>query len=83
MNISRYYRKTNRAIEDATFETTLTFLTRRTEYSTRQQTMTMYTTLLERTTFHPETKETAFQILNRTTWINNKAHKSGTRDNPK
>jgi len=29
-----------------------------------------------------ETKETAFQILNRTTWTNNKAHKSGIRDNP-
>ena len=29
-----------------------------------------------------KTKETAFQILNRTTWTNNKAHKSGIRDNP-
>ncbi len=29
-----------------------------------------------------KTKETAFQILNRTTWTNNKAYKSGTRDTP-
>jgi hypothetical protein len=28
-----------------------------------------------------KTKETAFQILNRTTWTNNKAHKSRIRDN--
>jgi hypothetical protein len=30
----------------------------------------------------PKTKETAFQILNRTTWTNNKAQKSGPRGNP-
>jgi len=29
-----------------------------------------------------KTKETAFQILNRTIWTNNKAFKSGRRDNP-
>ncbi len=29
-----------------------------------------------------KTKETAFQILNRTIWTNNKAYKSGRRDNP-
>ncbi len=29
-----------------------------------------------------KTKETAFQILNSTTWTNNKAFKSGKRDNP-
>jgi hypothetical protein len=29
-----------------------------------------------------KTKEMAFQILNRTTWTNNKAYKSGKRDNP-
>jgi hypothetical protein len=29
-----------------------------------------------------KTKETAFQILNQTTWTNNIAHKSGIRDNP-
>jgi len=29
-----------------------------------------------------KTKEVAFDILNRTVWTNNKAHKTGTRDNP-
>jgi hypothetical protein len=29
-----------------------------------------------------KTKETAFQILNRTVWTNNKAFKSGTSDPP-
>jgi hypothetical protein len=29
-----------------------------------------------------KTKETAFQVLNRTIWTNNKAHKSGLRENP-
>ncbi len=29
-----------------------------------------------------KTKETSFQILNRTIWTNNKAHKSGARENP-
>ncbi len=29
-----------------------------------------------------KTREVAFDILNRTVWTNNKAHKSGTRDNP-
>ncbi len=55
----------------------------RTESSTQQQThTTMPTTSLEWTAFHPKPKKTAFQILDCTTWTNNKADKSGTRDNP-
>jgi hypothetical protein len=38
--------------------------------------------IIEMNSLPSKTKETTFQILNCTTWTNNKAHKSGRRDNP-
>jgi hypothetical protein len=38
--------------------------------------------IIEMGSLPSKTKETAFQILNRTIWTNNKAYESGRRDNP-
>jgi hypothetical protein len=74
----------NRATKDATFKTAPAYLTRRKDrvfYPTADTYNNAYN-IIRMNSLPSKTKETAFQILNRTTWTNNKAHKSGIRDNP-
>jgi hypothetical protein len=83
-NISRHFRKTNREIKDAALETAPAYLTRRADrvfYPTTETYNNAYN-IIGMNSLPSKTKETAFQILNRTTWTNNKAYKSGTRDTP-
>jgi hypothetical protein len=83
-NISRHFRKTKRAIKDASLGTTPAYLTRRKDrvfYLTAETFNNAYN-IIGMNSLPSKTKETAFQILNRITWTNNKAFKSGKRDNP-
>jgi hypothetical protein len=83
-NISRHYRKTNRVIKDASLGTAPAYLTRRKDrvfYPTAETFNNAYN-IIGMNSLPSKTKETAFQILNCTTWTNNKAFKSGKRDNP-
>jgi hypothetical protein len=83
-NISHHYRKTNRAIKDASLGTTFTYLTRRKDrvfYPTAETFNNAYN-IIGMNSLPSKTKETAFQILNRTTWTNNKAFKYRKRDYP-
>jgi hypothetical protein len=82
-NISRHYRKTNRAIKGASLGTAPSYLTRRKDrvsYPTAEIFSNAYN-IIGMNSLLSKTKETAFQIWNRTTWTNNKAFKSGKRDN--
>jgi hypothetical protein len=83
-NLSRHYRKMNRATKDAS-------LARAPAYHTRRQDGVFYPTMdtfnsayniIEMGSLPSKMKETAFQILNRTIWTNKKAYKLGRRDNP-
>jgi hypothetical protein len=83
-NLSRHYRKTNRAIKDASLKTGLAYHTRRQDgvfYPTTDMYNNAYNTI-EMGSLLSKTKETAFQILYRTIRTNNKAHKSERRNNP-
>jgi hypothetical protein len=83
-NISRHYRKANRAIKDASLSTAPAYLTRRKDrvfYPTAETFNNAYN-IIGLNSLPSKTKETAFQILNRTIWTNNKAYKSGKRENP-
>jgi hypothetical protein len=83
-NISRHYRKTNRAIKDASLGTVPACHTRRKDgvfYPTTDTHNNAYN-IIGISSLPSKTKEIAFQILNPTTWTNNKAHTSGKRDNP-
>ncbi len=65
-------------------ETAPAYLTRRADrvfYPTTEMYNNAYN-IIGMNSLPSKTKETAFQILNRTTWTNNKAYKSGTRDTP-
>ena len=83
-NISRHYRKTNRATKDASLGTAPAYLTRRKDgvFYPSAETFNNAYNIIGMNSLPSKTKETAFQILNRTTWTNNKAFKSGKRDNP-
>jgi hypothetical protein len=83
-NLSRHYRKMNRAAIDASLGSAPAYHTRRQDgvfYPTIDTFNNAYN-IIEMGSLPSKTKETAFQILNRTIWTNNKAHKSGRRDNP-
>ena len=83
-NLSRHYRKMNRAAKDASLGSAPAYHTRRQDgvfYPTIDTFNNAYN-IIEMGSLPSKTKETAFQILNRTIWTNNKAHKSGRRDNP-
>jgi hypothetical protein len=80
-NLSYHYRKTNRAIKDASLGTASAYHTGRKDgvfYPTTDTNNNAYD-IIGMNSLQSKTKETAFQILNCT--INNKAHKSGKRDN--
>jgi len=79
-NMSRGYRKTLRNIKDIA-----------PAYHTRRQDGVYYPTIetfnkayniIQLSSLPSKTKETSFQIINRTIWTNNKAFKSGSRENP-
>jgi hypothetical protein len=75
----------NRAAKDASLGTAPAYHTRRQDgvfYPTIDTFNNAYN-VIEIGSLPSKTKETAFQILNRTIWTNNKAYKSGRRDNPK
>jgi hypothetical protein len=83
-NLSRHYRKMNRAAKDASLGSAPAYHTRRQDgvfYPTIDTFNNAYN-IIEMGSLPSKTKETAFQILNRTIWTNNKAYKSGRRDNP-
>jgi hypothetical protein len=79
-----HYRKTNRATKDASLGTAPAYLTRRKDgvFYPSAETFNNTYNIIGMNSLPSKTKETAFQILNRTTWTNNKAFKSGKRDNP-
>jgi hypothetical protein len=83
-NISRHYRKTLRTIKDETIKIAPAYSTRRKDgvfYPTTETFNKAYG-IIKMSSLPSKTKETAFQILNRTIWTNNKAFKSGSRDTP-
>jgi hypothetical protein len=83
-NLSRHYRKMKRATKDTSLATAPAFHTRRQDgvfYPTMDTFNNAYN-IIEIGSLPSKTKETAFQIINRTIWTNNKAYKLERRDNP-
>jgi hypothetical protein len=82
--MSSYYRKTLRNIKDSEIKIAPAYQTRRQDgvfYPTTETFNKAYN-IIHLSSLPSKTKETSFQILNRTIWTNNKAHKSGARENP-
>jgi hypothetical protein len=85
INLSRRYRIKNREILDNEIGVAPSYRTRiRDELAVRlsQKDFTNAYTILRLPMITSKTRETAFQILNRTIWTNNKAFKSRLRANP-
>jgi hypothetical protein len=82
--MSSYYRKTLRNVKDSEIKIAPAYHTRRQDgvfYPTTETFNKAYN-IIQLSSLPSKTKETSFQILNRTIWTNNKAHKSGARENP-
>jgi hypothetical protein len=83
-NMSRRYRILNRQILDSSISKAPSYNTRQRDGIDLPETRTF--TDAYKLVSHPvlpsKTKETIFQILNRTIWTNNKAFKSGRRPDP-
>jgi hypothetical protein len=85
INLSRRYRIKNREILDTVIGVAQSYHTRiRDDLAVRpsQQDFTNAYNVLRLPTITSKTRETAFQILNRTIWTNNKAFKSRMRPDP-
>jgi hypothetical protein len=85
VNFSRRYRIKNREILDTEIGVAPSYRTRiRDGLAVRpsQRDFTNAYTILRLPLITSKTRETAFQILNRTIWTNNKAHKSRLRGDP-
>jgi exonuclease III len=83
-NMSRGYRKTLRNIKDSTIKIAPAYHTRRQDgvYYPTIETFNKAYNIIQLSSLPSKTKETSFQIINRTIWTNNKAFKSGSRENP-
>ncbi len=83
--LSRIYRKKARKILDDSIGIAPAYETRRRDgvhYPSEQAFNNAYK-VIAIGSMPSKTKETSFQVLNRTIWTNRKAHRSGIRDNPK
>jgi hypothetical protein len=85
VNLSRRFRVKNRELLDTTIGVAPSYQTRiRDGLAVRpsQRDFTNAYSILRLPTITSKTRETAFQILNRTIWTNNKAYKSRMRPDP-
>jgi hypothetical protein len=82
--MSSSYRKILRNIKDSTIKIAPAYHTRRQDgvYYPTAETFNKAYNIIQLSSLPSKTKETSFQILNRTIWTNNKAFKSGARENP-
>jgi hypothetical protein len=83
--LSRIYRKKTRKILDDSIGIAPAYETRRRDgvhYPSEQAFNNAYR-VIAIGSMPSKTKETSFQVLNRTIWTNRKAHRSGMIDNPK
>ena len=83
--MSQEYRKMLRKKLDKEIKTAPAYASRIRDgvYYPTPETFTNAFKVLQNKHLPSKTKDTTFQILNRTIWTNNKAHKSGRIDNPK
>ena len=82
--MSSSYRKILRNIKDSTIKIAPAYHTRRQDgvYYPTTETFNKAYNIIQLSSLPSKTKETSFQILNRTIWTNNKAFKSRARENP-
>jgi hypothetical protein len=81
--MSSSYRKILRNIKDSTIKIAPAYQTRRQDgvYYPTTETFNKAYNIIQLSSLPSKTKETSFQILNRTIWTNNEAFKSGAREN--